>query len=142
MNHHNPLPKCHFYSLMRKKAFQKASGPIQNFVLNSVIFVNFFFFLFLGPHVWHIEVPRLGVKSGLQLPTYTTATATQDLCSICNLHHSSWQHRILNPLSEARDCTHTLIDISQVPNPLSHNGNSFKYLFNDEISRHFIFHSP
>ena len=102
----------------------------------------FFFFLFLGPHVWHIEVPRLGVKSGLQLPTYTTATATQDLCSICNLHHSSWQHRILNPLSEARDCTHTLIDISQVPNPLSHNGNSFKYLFNDEISRHFIFHSP
>ena len=26
------------------------------------------------------------------------------------LHHSSWQHRILNPMSEARDGTHILVD--------------------------------
>ena len=32
---------------------------------------------FLGPHVWHVEVPRLGVEWELQLPAYTTATATQ-----------------------------------------------------------------
>ena len=31
---------------------------------------------FLGPHLGHIEVPRLGVKSELQLPAYTTATQT------------------------------------------------------------------
>ena len=31
------------------------------------------FFFFLGPHPGHIEVPRLGVKSELQLPAYTTA---------------------------------------------------------------------
>ena len=42
-----------------------------------------FFFLFggggsLGPHLWHMEVPRLGVESELQLPAYTTATAMQD----------------------------------------------------------------
>ena len=31
------------------------------------------FFVFLGPHLWHTEVPRIGVKSELQLPAYTTA---------------------------------------------------------------------
>ena len=35
-----------------------------------------------------------------------------DLSHACNLHHSSWQHQILNPLSEARDQTHNLV----VPN--------------------------
>ena len=38
-----------------------------------------FFLVFLGLQVWHMEVPRLGVKSELQLPTYTTATAMPDL---------------------------------------------------------------
>ena len=39
----------------------------------------------------------------LQLAAYATATATQDPSCICNLYHGSWQCRILNPLSEARD---------------------------------------
>ena len=30
---------------------------------------------FLGLHVWHMEVPRLGVELGLQLLAYGTATA-------------------------------------------------------------------
>ena len=58
---------------------------------------------FLGPHLRHMEVPRLGVKSELQLPPYPTATATQDLNCICDLHHSSRQCQILNPPSEAGD---------------------------------------
>ena len=33
-----------------------------------------------------MEVPRLGVKSELQLLVYITATATQDLSHICDLH--------------------------------------------------------
>ena len=37
----------------------------------------------------HMEVPRLGVKSELQLQAYTTATATLDPSRVCNLHHSS-----------------------------------------------------
>ena len=48
-----------------------------------------------------MEVPRLGVESELQRPAYTTATATQDLSHVCDLHHSSWQRRILNPLNKA-----------------------------------------
>ena len=41
--------------------------------------VNFFFFFaFLGPHPQHIEVSRLGIESGLQLPACTTSTATHD----------------------------------------------------------------
>ena len=39
----------------------------------QVIFL--YFFVFLGPHSWHMEVPRLGVELELQLPACTTATA-------------------------------------------------------------------
>ena len=61
-----------------------------------------------------MEVPRLGVKSELQLPAYITATAMRDPRHVCNLHHSSLQHRILNPLSEAKDQTCILMDTRQV----------------------------
>ena len=47
-------------------------------------------FFFLQPHLWHREVPRLVVKSELQLPVYATATATWDPSLVCDyLHHSS-----------------------------------------------------
>ena len=42
-------------------------------------------FFFLGPHLRDIEVPRLGVKLELELPAYTTATATRDLSGVCDL---------------------------------------------------------
>ena len=57
----------------------------------------------LWPHLWHMEVPGLGVESELQLAAYTTASAMWDLSRICDLYLSLWQHRILNPLSQARD---------------------------------------
>ena len=50
-----------------------------------------------------MEVPRVGAESELQLPVYTTATTTQDLSLVCNLHHSSRECQILNPLSGAKD---------------------------------------
>ena len=50
-----------------------------SFVILVIRFFFFFFFLvFLGPHPRHMEVPRLGVKSELQRPAYSTATATPD----------------------------------------------------------------
>ena len=73
-----------------------------------------FGFCFLGPHLWHMEVPRLGVESELQLLAYTTATATGDLNCVCNLYHGSQQCWILNPLIEARDRICTLMDNSQI----------------------------
>ena len=60
-------------------------------------------FLGGGAHLWHMEVPRLGVESKVQLPAYTTATAMQDPNHDYDLHHSSWQRQIADPLSEARD---------------------------------------
>ena len=59
----------------------------------------FLSFVFLGPHLQHMEVPRLGVESELQLPAYARATATPDLSHVCIQHHSSWQRWILNPLN-------------------------------------------
>ena len=88
------------------------------------LFLGWFLFCFLGPRLWHVEVPRLGVESELQLPAYTTATATPDLSHICNLHCSAWPHQILNPLSKARDQTRSLVITSWVLNPLSCNENS------------------
>ena len=73
-----------------------------------------FFLVFLGLHLQHMEVLRLGVKSELQLPAYTTATATRDLSRFCNLYHSFWQCWILNPLSGARDQTQVLMAASWI----------------------------
>ena len=72
------------------------------------------FFFFLRPNPQSMEIPRLEVESELQLPAYATATATatQDPSRICDLHPSSWQHQILNPLMEARDRTGNLMDTS------------------------------
>ena len=61
-----------------------------------------------------MEVPRLGVELELQLPAYITASVTQDPSHIFDLHHSSRQHQILNPLSEARDQTRILMVPSQI----------------------------
>ena len=64
----------------------------------------FFFFLLFGGHSW------LGVES---LSAYAYSH-TWDLSYIYDLHHNSWQHWILNPLSKARDWTHIFMDTSQV----------------------------
>ena len=61
-----------------------------------------------------MEIPRLGVESELQVPTYTTAIATWDPSCVCHLHHSSWQCWIPGPLSEARDQTNILMDTSGI----------------------------
>ena len=71
-----------------------------------------------------MEVPRLEVKWELQLPACATATAMQDLSCVCDLHHSSRQHRILDPPSKARDQTRILMDPGRVGVTLSHEGNS------------------
>ena len=83
-----------------------------------------------------MEVPRLGVELELQLPAYTTATATPNLSYICDLHAAWSNERTFNLLSKARDQTSILMDTGQIFNTLNHNRNSqfanpfqmFKYL--------------
>ena len=79
------------------------------------LWLSFCLSVFLSwPHLRHMEVPRLGVELELLPLAHTTATATQDPSCTCNLHHSSWQLQILNPLIEARDRTCVLVDTSQI----------------------------
>ena len=76
---------------------------IDLFANTDTIYFFLSFFFFLGLLLQHMEVPRLGVESELQLPAYATATAMPNLSHVYDLHHSSGQHQILNPLTEARD---------------------------------------
>ena len=86
-----------------------------------------------------MEIPRRGVKSELQLPAYTTATAMQDL-SWVKAHSTS----VAQLMATARSLTHWArpgikAASSWVPNPLSHSRNSplcdFN-LLNHRSSRH------
>ena len=115
----------------------------KNIVLFSPIYLKFFFlfqsqhfncflfvclFYFLGPHLWHMEVPKLGIESELQLPAYATGTAKWDPSCICDLYHSSWQCQILNPLSEARNWIHILKDTNGIRFCCATMGTPFFYI--------------
>ena len=77
------------------------------------------FFLFVGLHPWHMEVPSLGVEL--------------DLSYVCDLHHSSLQRGIFNPLK--RPGMEPASSVSPVgfkgSLPLSQMGNSSKSLLNE-----------
>ena len=53
-------------------------------------------------------------ESELHLPAYATATATRDPSCVCDLHQSSGQCQILNPLSKDKDRTGNLVVPSQI----------------------------
>ena len=83
---------------MNKTGGKPDVAVICSFLFFFVLFCLFvcLLFWFLGPQVQHMEVPRLEVKSELQLLAYATATSKQDPSCVCNLHHSSQQCPILN----------------------------------------------
>ena len=68
----------------------------------------------LGLHLRHVDVPGLGAELELELLAHATATASQDLSHVCDLHYTSWQCHILDSLSEARYQTRILLDSSRV----------------------------
>ena len=90
-----------FWILLRK---------IVHKIKSLAITLFYFILLFLWLHLQHMEVPRLGVRSELQLQAYATVTAIPDPSCIYNLQRSLWQRQVLNPLSEVRDRTHVLMD--------------------------------
>ena len=90
---------CYLYPMTLKFVFDCLQGIL-----------TYIFIFFLGLHLRHMQVPRLGVELELQLPVYTMATATWDLNCICDLCCSLQQCRILKTLSEARDRILILMD--------------------------------
>ena len=102
--------KLEFKFFFWRKGSTKARclGPpkiMKRLCLGFLFFGGFFFFAFLGLHPQHMEIPRLRVL---------LATAMKDPGHICDLHHSSQQHQILNPLGEAMDQTHNLMVTSRI----------------------------
>ena len=79
---------------------EEGPGPCHKAAL---LFLSLSLFVILGPYLQHVEVSGVGVQLELQLPAYTTVIAMPNLCPFCELHHSSWQHQILNLLNKARD---------------------------------------
>ena len=82
------------------------------FVLSVCVF-GFVYLFFLGPHLWHMEILRLGTESELQLLAYITAMATPT-GSRSEVYlqpmHSLQYCQILKPHG-SRDQTHILTDI-------------------------------
>ena len=85
-------------------------------VLRQRAFFFFFFFFFRAVPAAYGSSQAMELE--LQPLASTTATATEDLSCVCDLHHSSRQCLITpNPLSEARDRTCILMDPSRVRFP-------------------------
>ena len=70
-----------------------------------------FFFLVFLPFSWAALVAYGGSQARCQIGAvaYARATATQDPSRVCDLHHSSRQRRIINPLSKGGDRTRNLM---------------------------------
>ena len=80
-----------------------------------------FAFLQAAPEV--CGIPRLGLKSELWLLAYLTATESQDR-AVSETFSRAHGNDIHNPLREARDQIHILMDTNQFHNPLSLHRNS------------------
>ena len=83
------LPPSHSSHFSRGKYFGQflfcPSELIISLQTSAMFLLLLSLFCFLGLHPPHLEVPRLGVKSELQLPAIATATTTLDLSCICEL---------------------------------------------------------
>ena len=104
------------------------------------VFLHFFFPFKAIPTAYGGS--QVGVQPELQLPTYSTATATatQDLSHICDLHQSSRQSRIPNPLSGAWDGTCNLMVPSQIHFCRTMTGTPSPYFQKDCTSLEILSH--
>ena len=93
----------------RKKIMLKIVSPSW-----STCYVLFYVFCLFRATPVAYGGSQARVHIGVVQRAYITATETPDPSCICDLHHSSCQRWILNPLSEARDQTCALMDTSRV----------------------------
>ena len=92
----------------------------------------FFFFFFSAVSTYGKSLARGWI--GAAAPGFATATATPDLSLACDLHHSSWQCRILNPQNKARDQAQILMDTSQAHYHWAMTGTPCKWHFKFNFS--------
>ena len=89
--------------LLFKILIMSLNKYVRMFILSLSLFFFFFFFFFFGLHLEKFEVSGFWVELEVLLPAFLRRTTTLGWSCICDLHHSSGQHQILNALSEARD---------------------------------------
>ena len=114
------IPDCRLTHLPSSLALplawaRTAFFPPPHLIISFLFFLSFFFFLLFRASLMAYGGPqargRIGtVATGL----HTTATAMQDSSLVCDLHHTSRQCRIPNPLSKARDGTRNLVNTSRI----------------------------
>ena len=78
------------WELLEKK-FLIFPPPLQTLLSLPFFSFLFFFSFFLGLHLQHVDVLRIGVKSELRMASYNTAIATKDPSHVQDPHHSSRQ---------------------------------------------------
>ena len=96
--------------------------------LRAFITLFYLFFIF---RAGTMEYGSSQARGGIGAAVTRVTTATQDWSHICDLYHSLWQWRIVNPLSEAWDePTSSWIPVGFFL-PLSLNRNSCIYFFKE-----------
>ena len=85
--------------------------------------MNYFFFLFRTTLMAYGSSHARGrIRAAAVHHSHSSARSEPHPISICDLCYSLQQGWILDPMSEARDQTHILMDISQALNLLSLSG--------------------
>ena len=91
--------KCHSGRSTQSQTRSIPCGSHSHFFFLKNYSTLFFFFNFLGLHLWHMEIPRLGVKSDLLLPghSHSHSKGSDPSCSCsCNLQCSCSSTRSLS----------------------------------------------
>ena len=111
-------------------------------IVSIFYFLFIYCFCFLGLHLGHKkEVPRLEVQS---VTAASIPTAMPDPSRVCNLHHSSPQHRSPDPLREARDQACILKDTSQIRLHCAAMGTLVLFILDNKNAKNhsYFFHNP
>ena len=95
--------------------------------------LSLFFFFFLGPHTWHMGVPRLGIEWELAAAGPCHSHRMPDPRPRLQPTLQVMATPVLNPLSEARGRTRIPRILARLI-PLSHDRNSFFFFSSPAVS--------
>ena len=100
------------FLLLQHEYLDKVLNATQQDLLVNLFFFFFLLFLWAAPAAYGGSQARGLI--GAVATSLARATATQDPSRVCDLHNSSQQRRILNPLSKGRDRTRNLMVPSRI----------------------------